>query len=262
MRVLRLGSSGAPVRRWQLFLIGQGFYPGPVDGDFGPGTDSATRAFQARWRLTVDGIVGNQCYGQAMLLGFDATRDDDLSESGPNFPAPPAFGPLVTNAERQAVFGRYEFESAPLAHDADAVRVLGNWEEENIVWVNVPQLAGFKNTKRNGDIQFHRLAAQQLVRLWQAWPDAGLLDRIRSFDGSYVPRFVRGSRSLLSNHAFGSAFDINAKWNKLAAVPALLGEEGCVRELVGIANQQGFYWGGHFRHRLDGMHFEVAQIQP
>jgi len=27
-------------------------------------------------------------------------------------------------------------------------------------------------------------------RLWQAWQDAGLLSRMRTFDGSYVPRFV------------------------------------------------------------------------
>ncbi|MCC7340666.1 MAG: M15 family metallopeptidase [Bryobacterales bacterium] len=260
MRVLRLGARGAPVRRWQFFLIGQGFYSGLADGDFGPGTDAATRAFQARWRLSADGVVGNQCYGQAMLLGFDAARDEDLSESGPNFPPPPDFEPLVSNAERQAVFGRYEFESAPLPHDPDAVRVLGTWEQENIAWVNVPQLAGFKNAKRNGDIQFHRLAAPQLQALWKAWEDAGLLGRVLSFDGSYVPRFVRGSRTVLSNHAFGNAFDINVKWNKLAAVPALVGEEGCVRELVTVANRHGFYWGGHFRHRLDGMHFEVARI--
>lgn len=262
MRVLRLGANGLAVRRWQWFLLGQGFYKGAADGAFGPKTDEATRAFQSRWRLEVDGVVGNQCYGQAMLLGFDAVRDQDPSQSGPNFPAPPAFGPLVGNAERQSIFGRYEFEAAPLPHDPDAVRVLGDWEQENIVWVNVPQLAGFKNAKRNGDIQFHRLAAPQLLRLWQAWADASLLPHVQTFEGSYVPRFVRGSRTVLSNHAFGSAFDVNRLWNKLGAVPALAGREGSVRELVAIANQNGFYWGGHFRNRLDGMHFEVARVLP
>jgi hypothetical protein len=32
-----------------------------------------------------------------------------------------------------------------------------------------------------------------------------------------------------------------------------------VRELVEIANEWGFYWGGHFT-RKDGMHFEIAKI--
>jgi len=39
----------------------------------------------------------------------------------------------------------------------------------------------------------------------------------------------------------------------------LVGQKGCVRELVPIAHENGFYWGGHFS-RLDGMHFEIAKI--
>lgn len=46
----------------------------------------------------------------------------------------------------------------------------------------------------------------------------------------------------------------------LGAQPALSGQKGSVRDLVGIANEHGFYWGGHFRTRLDGMHFEVARL--
>ena len=50
--------------------------------------------------------------------------------------------------------------------------------------------------------------------------------------------------------------------------PAMIGEIGCVRELVPIANECGFYWGGHFGldsngkviGRMDGMHFEIAKI--
>ena len=48
----------------------------------------------------------------------------------------------------------------------------------------------------------------------------------------------------------------------------MIGQIGCVRELVPIANECGFYWGGHFGKevngkmvgRLDGMHFEIAKI--
>jgi hypothetical protein len=43
-------------------------------------------------------------------------------------------------------------------------------------------------------------------------------------------------------------------------MPALKGELGSVRELVPLANRHGFYWGGHFRGRPDGMHFEAARI--
>ena len=38
-------------------------------------------------------------------------------------------------------------------------------------------------------------------------------------------------------------------------------ETGCVFELVSIAHDHGFFWGGHFNApRVDGMHFEVAKI--
>jgi D-alanyl-D-alanine carboxypeptidase-like protein len=49
-------------------------------------------------------------------------------------------------------------------------------------------------------------------------------------------------------------------FNPLGAQPALVGRPGSVRELAPIANQHGFYWGGHFT-RLDGMHFEVAKLK-
>ena len=81
---------------------------------------------------------------------------------------------------------------------------------------------------------------------------------ILTYAGSFVPRFIRGSLSNLSQHAFGSAFDINARWNAFGATPAALGSKGTVRPLVAIANQLGFYWGGHFARR-DGMHFEIAK---
>lgn len=89
--------------------------------------------------------------------------------------------------------------------------------------------------------------------------DAGLGDRVLSFAGSWVPRFVRGSTTNLSNHAYGSAIDINVPWNQLSTVPALKGKRGSVRELVPIANECGLYWGGHF-NRADGMHFELARV--
>lgn len=67
------------------------------------------------------------------------------------------------------------------------------------------------------------------------------------------------SRNTLSNHAFGSAFDINAAWNKIGTPPALINQKGAVRDLVGIANENGFYSGWHITRR-DGIHFEVAKL--
>ena len=57
---------------------------------------------------------------------------------------------------------------------------------------------------------------------------------------------MRGSTTTLSNHSFGSAFDINVAWNERDHRPALVGEKGSVRELVPIAHKWGFWWGGYF----------------
>lgn len=260
MRVLKLGSTGADVKRWEMFLTGQGFFTGLVDGIFDDATVQATREFQTKHGLGVDGKVGNQTLGQAMVLGFESVRDDDPATTGPNFPPPPAFSPLVSTADRQRLFGRFQFAHEPLPNNPENIRILGDWVQQNIVRVTIPQLRGVRGGS-SGVMRFHRLAADQLVALWAAWEQAGLLDKVLSYQGAFVPRFQRGSRTVLSNHAFGSAFDINEPFNGFGAIPALVGQRGCVRELVQLANEHGFYWGGHFRRRPDGMHFEVAVLR-
>ncbi|MFZ6012341.1 MAG: M15 family metallopeptidase [Bacteroidota bacterium] len=182
--------------------------------------------------------------------------------TGPNWPPRPANINIMTQADKERIFGRFEYEPTT----GDDIRILGTWVNDNIVNIRIPQLDGKIFGGRpfaagQGSIRFHRLAQNKLVQLWAAWERAGLLDRILSFQGGFVPRFIRGTAGRnprpLSNHAWGTAFDINAPQNGFGAEPALLGATGCVRELVEIANQHGFFWGGHFR-RKDGMHFEIA----
>ena len=62
MPVYRLGSKGPEVERIQMRLKELGHYRGPVDGDFGGGTESAVRTFQKTTGLTVDGVVGPQTW--------------------------------------------------------------------------------------------------------------------------------------------------------------------------------------------------------
>lgn len=54
----RRGAKGNEVKQIQARLRELGFYAGPVDGDFGGGTESAVKSFQKRQRLTIDGTVG------------------------------------------------------------------------------------------------------------------------------------------------------------------------------------------------------------
>ena len=56
--VLRLGSTGLPVRRLQSRMSAVGFDTGGVDGRFRPKTESAVKQLQQQSQLGVDGIVG------------------------------------------------------------------------------------------------------------------------------------------------------------------------------------------------------------
>jgi hypothetical protein len=261
MRVLRKGMTGDDVERWQFFLVGQS-HQLEVDGNFGNDTFDATSAFQTENHLDVDGAVGPDTLGQAMSLGFDPLEDAAApANSGAAFPPRPNFNPLISTADRQKLFGKFDFVAAPVPSNPENIRILGTWERDNIVRVPLPQLVGVQGAPHDGGVRFHKKAADQLVALWKAWEDAGFLDRVLTWDGSFVPRFVRGSRTVLSNHAFGTAFDINAALNPRGTRPLLVGKKGSVRELVTIANDHGFYWGGHFGAKPDGMHFEIAILK-
>ena len=261
MRVLRKGMTGDDVERWQFFLVGQN-HQLEVDGNFGDDTFDATSAFQTENHLDVDGAVGPDTLGRAMSLGFDPLEDAAApANSGAAFPPRPNFNPLISTADRQKVFGKFDFVAAPVPRNPENIRILGTWEQDNIVRVQLPQLVGVQGAPHDGGARFHKKAADQLVALWKAWEDAGFLDRILTWDGSFVPRFIRGNRTVLSNHAFGTAFDINAALNPRGTRPLLVGKKGSVRELVTIANDHGFYWGGHFGAKPDGMHFEIAILK-
>jgi hypothetical protein len=258
MRVLRLGSRGEEVERWQYFLRGAGLYLGAVDGEFGAATRAATENFQRRHGLRDDAIVGNRTFGEAMRVGFSFVDDDPAVPDSLDWPPKPPFSQLDA-AGRRAAFGEYPYRSEPTADNPEAIEILSDWVRESIVVIAIPELAGVPGAPPSGRVQLHRSVAPRVAELFRKWGEAGLARSILGFGGSFVPRFIRGSRTTLSQHAHGSAFDINVPWNGLGARPAARGDRGSVRELVPIANQLGFYWGGHFA-RKDGMHFEVAQV--
>ncbi|MBW4573908.1 MAG: N-acetylmuramoyl-L-alanine amidase [Aphanothece sp. CMT-3BRIN-NPC111] len=59
---LRVGSTGPKVKQLQQILKDKGFNPGPIDGSFGSGTESAVMAFQKSLGMTADGVVGSQTW--------------------------------------------------------------------------------------------------------------------------------------------------------------------------------------------------------
>lgn len=257
MKVIRINSSGVDVRKWQIFLTGLG-YQIIVDSKFGPGTDKATKKFQQENGLTSDGEVGMFTYTKAIELGFNFSLTDPTGESDTsiNWPPKPSFQTLSNLQQRFGLFGRFEYDVLP---NRD-ITIKGNWTRENITSTIIPVLKNIPGGPSDGKVWFHKKAVPQLESLFHAWEREGLLDLLKTWGGSFYPRLVKGESRSISNHSFGTAFDINVAWNGLNVIPPIVGKLGSVRKLVPLANQHGFFWGGHYRDRLDGMHFEVARI--
>lgn len=163
----------------------------------------------------------------------------------------------------EAIYGRFEWSP----NGSSAITIDPAWVDANITTVHVPALfkvpidqGGGKIAQFSGNVRWHRAGVEQLKRAWAEVEAAGLIPRVLSWDGSFVPRRMRGSANL-SRHSWGIAFDINAAQNGLGVTPPAVGTRGSVRELVPIFERHGFCWGGRWQTRPDGMHFELAQMR-
>lgn len=89
-RVLKEGLQGQDVKEWQLVLNKYGFAVA-TDGIFGPKTTAATKAFQSKYKLTADGIVGNGTKGKLKELSSSSTAlvAGDLEHVGESFEPSP-----------------------------------------------------------------------------------------------------------------------------------------------------------------------------
>lgn len=257
LQTLKEGSKGPAVLKWETFLRGlELLNDREVDEEFNAITKEATWQFQARYGLHVDGEAGPETIDYATRqLGFEA-KPPKASDDFP--PKPRNLSPVAPDS-RDNLFGKIAFVAAPAKANPEGVKITNDWAGQNLGKVVIPQIQGVRGAPSSGTIFFHKKAIHQLQSMFQAWEAAGLSKLILTWGGSWAPRFIRGSRTVLSNHSWATAFDINVPWNGLNRTPALVGEQGSVRELVQIANQHGFYWGGHFQRR-DGMHFEVCKL--
>lgn len=167
-----------------------------------------------------------------------------------------------THAQRVAVFGEFKFEANPRFGNTEGIRIDREWVRQNIVELTLPQLAQLgPNHRVTHAINVHYKVAQPLLALWAEWEKLGFLPHIQTWNGSWVPRLKRGHTNPkpenLSNHSWGTAFDINARLYPLGKpVPA----SSPMHEMARIAAHHGFAWGGHFKKRPDGMHFELAIV--
>jgi hypothetical protein len=282
---LSRGGNNVPleVERWQYFLRKNNFAQvGSIDGDFGLKTETATRFFQVQAGIDATGAVDAATIAAARAMGFKVVPDTEYDgKKKDSWPPKPSGLSSPSNASRTAALGAFFFKQvAPqFRSDPDEIVILGSvdgsssdWRRDEILDLEIPQKVFADGW--NGRITCHRVVAPRLTQLFRAWEQADLLYLIRGYAGSFAPRYKRGDSpawtgasaplrsdktSALSNHAFGTAFDINVADNPYKASPALVPKRGAVRELVELANDNGFYWGGHFSSgSRDGMHFEFA----
>ena len=208
----------------------------------------------ADWKAATPGaapVLHAPAAGGAIDIARLSYTQPPGNQQSPAWPPAPGLRFLQPN-EREQLFGKYSYTVKP---NRD-ITITDGWAAANIITVATPQLARFSAPS----VTFHKKAAPQFLALLAAWERAGLLDRITTWGGSFFPRMMR-KLDLLSAHAFGSAFDINWQLNGQGVLPPLVGQNGSTRELVSLANQLGFYWGGHFSGAyVDGMHFEIATL--
>jgi hypothetical protein len=84
--------------------------------------------------------------------------------------------------------------------------------------------------------------------------DQGQLD-----DWGYAFRQTRGSDRILSNHASGTAIDLNAIKHPLGKSNTFNKDQRNIINL--LITKYGLAWGGNYKKRKDDMHFEIALNQ-
>lgn len=83
--------------------------------------------------------------------------------------------------------------------------------------------------------------------------DAGQLD-----DWGYAERNIRGSETTVSNHASGTAMDLNATKHPLGVRGTFpKAKAAAIREHLKVVYGDVIRWGGDYVNRADEMHFEI-----
>ena len=78
-------------------------------------------------------------------------------------------------------------------------------------------------------------------------------------DWGYAFRQTRGSDRILSNHASGTAIDLNAIKHPLGKSNTFTKEQRNTIQLLLV--KYGLAWGGNYKRRKDEMHFEIAMTK-
>ncbi len=231
MQIPKPGDKGEHVKTLQNFLLGKG-YKLPVygaDGDWSTSPKSETLLAVLAWQTDhyVDGLLDNHDWQELKLT------------------QPPA-----------AQVDRKDFPKVPASY-SDIMEIYGKpWDDVDAWWetwcgsVTLP--APLKRLTRRGKIYVNKDIVPVLDSIFAEICDQGLQSHIKTYDGCFNVRKIRGSARQWSIHSWALAIDINAATNSLGAKPTMHAR------IVEIFVKHGFVWGGNFR-RKDGMHYQYAK---
>lgn len=121
-----------------------------------------------------------------------------------------------------------------------------------VLW-DVPQEINDAIPALPNKIYCNKLLVTPLENAFRCLIQRGLHTELKTWDGCFNIRKKRGLASM-SLHSWGIAIDLNAAWNGLGKTPTLS------KEFVKCFTDNAFEWGGHWKGRPDGMHFQMTII--
>lgn len=254
MKTLRKGSKGNVVESLQLFLTR--WVPRiSTDGDFGQKTANAVKKAQRDLKcFPADGVVGPDTYAAFMSAGWLPPTFEQPSVKSSPYPDKPRYKAL-NQSQKIRKFGRPGTD-AENAKPGGQIKVDKSFRK-NIVRIDLADY--LRNAKKKSFgiryLDMHKDVEEQWRAFLSELKSKKIDGDIISCAGSWNPRYVRGSTSYFSSHAFATAVDFNAPENWLGAKPAKSGQKGCLFRVIEVAKRYKIYCGIWFR-RLDSMHFE------
>ena len=150
------------------------------------------------------------------------------------------------------LFGHVRFRTvSPRWKLGDKIVFIGGFDQSDVTQVFVPQLKDVPGSNR-GRLPFHKRAQEQLLAVFDLIEKRGQLHFIKTCGGTFNPRLRRPTSGRLStlpsNHAFGTAIDLNEDDPGFGA---------SVAPVAPAFEALGFIWGKKFN---DPMHFEVERF--
>jgi hypothetical protein len=102
------------------------------------------------------------------------------------------------------------------------------------------------------NILVHKHFWPMLEKAFGSLEKAGLHTQIRTFNGCFEIRKIRGSKSVLSVHSWGAAIDLNARLNPLGSFGTW------DKKFLDIMTKQDIICGQNWDCRKDPMHFSMV----